>query len=251
MHRRAPMGLSLLVAIVAGLACAAEPRLPTHAQAGRAVLFDGKTLAGWNGDPAHWSVQDGAITGTAERLKGSFLLSEQEYDDFRLTMYSRMKQSNNHSGLCMWGPRPPTGTWFPFRCILVIPPTGGMWDYNQGKGGIKGQKLASPAIPKNRWHRVEILARRSTGEIRAAFDGIEVIRYKDPDPARLVRGPIGLQLHGGRQPQAVQYKDIVIEPNPKHDRLLTALPARSGVAFQDQWEPHPPTGPQAHSDVRR
>ena len=216
-------------------ACAAPPRLPTHAESGRDILFDGKTLAGWNGDPAHWSVQDGSITGTAERLKGSFLLSEQDYDDFRLTMTSRMKLSNNHSGLCMWGARPPAGTWFPFRCILVIPPTGGMWDYNQGKGGIKGQKVASPAIPKNRWHRVEILARRSTGEIRAAFDGIEVIRYKDPDPSRLVRGPIGLQLHGGRQPQAVQYKDIVIEPNPKDDRLLTALPAQSGVALHDPW----------------
>jgi hypothetical protein len=230
MHRHAALALALAVA-----ACAGPPRMPTHAEAGRQVLFDGQTLAGWNGDPAHWSVQDNAITGTAEQLKGSFLLSEQDYDDFRLTMTSRMKLSNNHSGLCMWGARPAPGTWFPFRCILVIPPTGGMWDYNPGKGGIKGQKVATPAIPKNRWHRVEILARRSTGEIRAAFDGIEVIRYKDPDPSRLMRGPIGLQLHGGRQSQAVQYKDIVIEPNPKDDRLLTALPAQTGVALQDPW----------------
>ena len=26
-------------------------------------LFDGKTLNGWDGNPAHWSVQDGSIVG--------------------------------------------------------------------------------------------------------------------------------------------------------------------------------------------
>ena len=26
-------------------------------------LFDGKTLEGWDGNPIHWSVEDGAIVG--------------------------------------------------------------------------------------------------------------------------------------------------------------------------------------------
>src|SRR5688500_3241931 len=40
-------------------------------------LFDGKSLKGWDGDDAHWSVEDGAITGrtTAEKplTKNTFI----------------------------------------------------------------------------------------------------------------------------------------------------------------------------------
>jgi hypothetical protein len=27
------------------------------------MLFDGKTLTGWSGDPRHWTVEDGALVG--------------------------------------------------------------------------------------------------------------------------------------------------------------------------------------------
>ena len=30
---------------------------------GEKSLFDGKTLNGWDGNPLHWSVKDGAIVG--------------------------------------------------------------------------------------------------------------------------------------------------------------------------------------------
>ncbi len=36
---------------------------PLCAQEGFKPLFDGKTLAGWDGNPELWSVEDGAITG--------------------------------------------------------------------------------------------------------------------------------------------------------------------------------------------
>src|SRR5687767_8881840 len=40
----------------------AEPLVIDH-QAGFEPIFDGKTLAGWDGDPAFWKVADGAIVG--------------------------------------------------------------------------------------------------------------------------------------------------------------------------------------------
>ena len=36
---------------------------PLSAQDGFKPLFDGKTLAGWDGNPELWSVEDGALTG--------------------------------------------------------------------------------------------------------------------------------------------------------------------------------------------
>ena len=37
-------------------------------------LFDGKTLAGWDGDPDLWSVEDGCITGTTTKEKPPVVL---------------------------------------------------------------------------------------------------------------------------------------------------------------------------------
>ena len=179
-------------------------------------LFDGKTLNGWSGNPAIWSVKDGAIHGIAEH-GGQLILTRREYSDFRLILKSRLVSEDNHLGVCFWGERKPD--WGYGDCILVIPPTGGMWDYHPGKKGPPREKLPHPDFDPHVWHESEILAHLKTGTIRMAVNGIEVSRYTDKDATRLRKGPIGLQIHAG--PSEVQYKDIRIELEPKEDRLLT------------------------------
>jgi len=39
------------------------PRIPPMDEAGFQPIFDGKTLAGWDGDPAFWRVENGSIVG--------------------------------------------------------------------------------------------------------------------------------------------------------------------------------------------
>jgi hypothetical protein len=179
-------------------------------------LFDGATLAGWAG-AAYWNVKDGAIHFEGDAGPGTLLLSDDDYSDFRLTMQSRLLSPENHLGVCFWGNR--RADFGYGDCILVIPPNGGMWDYHPGKKGPPRQKLADPRFDPHQWHRTEILARRSTGEIRMAVNGIELLRYKDEDPTRLKHGPIGLQAHAGYS--EVEYKDLLVELAPKEDRLLT------------------------------
>ncbi len=63
-------------------------------------LFDGKTLAGWDGDPEHWSIEDGAITGKAAKAKpmkhNTFIIWRQgELDDFDLTLEYRIFGGNS------------------------------------------------------------------------------------------------------------------------------------------------------------
>ena len=36
---------------------------PVARQTGFKPIFNGKDLTGWDGDPAYWTVEDGAITG--------------------------------------------------------------------------------------------------------------------------------------------------------------------------------------------
>ena len=64
-----------------------------------------------------------------------------------------------------------------------------------------------------------MLGNLKNGTIRMAVNGVELVRYKDEDPARLKRGPIGLQIHSGAS--IVEYKDVEVEVDPKEDRLIT------------------------------
>jgi hypothetical protein len=62
-------------------------------------LFDGKSLNGWKGLSANWSVEDGAITGinTAENpLKfNTFLVYDKTVSDFELTLKFRISGGNS------------------------------------------------------------------------------------------------------------------------------------------------------------
>lgn len=62
-------------------------------------IFDGKTLAGWKGDPAYWSVADGAIVGeiTPETsLKANtFLIYQEELGDFELKAEFKVSEEGN------------------------------------------------------------------------------------------------------------------------------------------------------------
>jgi hypothetical protein len=187
---------------------------------GTVSVFDGMTLTGWEGSATLWSVKDGAIDGKG-KTGGEIIMTKVDYGDFRLIVSSRMvsnESGTGHLGICFYGGRAPVGKYN--GCKLVIPPGGGSWDY-AGGGGLPG--ITHPMTAKlsaSDWHRSEVLCRLATGTCRMATDGIEVLAYKEPNPGRLKKGPIGLQIHSGTS--EVQYKDVFIDPAPTEDKLLTA-----------------------------
>jgi hypothetical protein len=187
--------------------------------AGTVSAFDGKTLEGWEGNPMLWSVKDGTLDGNG-KTGGELLMTKQDYGDFRLIVSSRMvanQSGTGHLGICFYGGHTPVGKYN--GCKLVIPPGGGSWNYS-GSGGLPG--ITHPMMGKfnsSEWHTTELLCRLMTGTCRMATDGIEVLAYKEPAPAKLKKGPIGLQIHSGTS--EVQYKDVFLDPAPADDKLLT------------------------------
>jgi hypothetical protein len=188
---------------------------------GAVSLFDGTSLEGWDGNPRLWSVKEGAITG----LDGNqqLIYTRADYSNFRLLVTSRMVRSNDHLGVCFWGGR--NAGWNFNGCLLVIPPSGSLYDY-----GPLGQIVSNTCVggeAKRQWHTTEILANRTTGEVKVAVNGVNMTNYKYANTGRLRNGPIGMQLHAGGGQEA-QYRDVFIEVDPKEDRLLTA-PAGPGA----------------------
>ena len=184
-------------------------------------LFDGNSLRGWSGKPGLWSVEEGAIGANGDAGDGTLLITDGDYDNFRLILESKLVSEDNHLGVCFWGGRSESFDYA--DCLLVIPPNGGMWDYQPGKKAPREGRtnLPHPDFDPHDWHRTEILANLEAGTVRMAVNGVEVLRYVEPDPSRFRKGPIGLQMHAGES--QVRYRNISIELNPPEDRLMTLL----------------------------
>lgn len=92
-----------LAALVAVSSCAVNSHWANaqEKQAPEAAvsLFDGKSLQGWSGLPANWSVQDGAITGEnkadAPVAQNTFLVYEKPVKDFELTLEFKIVGGNS------------------------------------------------------------------------------------------------------------------------------------------------------------
>jgi hypothetical protein len=213
-------------------AAASEPAPIVPPRAGKSeteTLFNGSSLSGFDGNPDWWTTKDGAICAkSADKVPSTFLISRKSYSDFRLTLWSKVVESDNHAGVAFWGtpaeqPIKEGGTnYWAYKGLLVIFPGLGLWDYTTNKG-IKtdpaGKELAKQVAGQHDWIQVEILAQGN--RVRAAYNGVQVLDYREPEPDKRRVGPIALQLHGFSKPQEVLYKDVVIETFPKEDRLLT------------------------------
>lgn len=186
------------------------------------VLFDGKSLAGWVGHAQYWSVKDGVIVGkNLHPVKVStYLLTQRSFRDFRLLATVKLVESEMHSGIAFWGRiAPEHGDPYTYAGHLVMFPSGwGLYD-------LYGRKLlpVDPAPAKrvgkqHDWNQLEILA--IGDRLRVVVNGALVMDWRDPEPARIKEGPIGLQLHSNDVPQEVHFKDLKLTTNPE-DKLVT------------------------------
>jgi hypothetical protein len=195
-----------------GDAAAAEASAPS----GLVKIFDGTSFEGWVYNPNAWTLREGAMVGKVSSGQ-SQAFTKQDYSNFRLIVWSRMVNGNDHLGICLWGGRPAAGRYGFERCLLVIPPNGAIWDYLTNTDNPKPDYQKGMA----EWHKTEILANRMTGRVLVAVNGKLVHDYQDP-PGKLSRrqhGPIGVQIH--KAGTESEYKDIEIEVDPKSDNLLT------------------------------
>jgi hypothetical protein len=186
-------------------------------------LFDGSSLNGWAGHFKHWSVDNGEILGrnTTPVPVSTYLLTEKNYTDFRLTAKVKLVESEMHSGIAFWGRvASEQGDPATYAGHLVMFPSGwGMYDL-YGRALLPVDPEPAKKVGKQHdWNDLEILALGN--RVRVAVNGVAVIDWRDPEPNRIKAGPIGLQLHSNKVPQEVRFKDLVIETFPKEDRLLT------------------------------
>lgn len=182
-------------------------------------LFNGKDLTGWKtvGGPAEYTVENGAIVGTARVTRhNTFLCTEEVYSDFILEL-EVLLPNNLNSGIQFrsntrkedWGTR-----IFGYQC--EIDPnarkfTAGIYD--EGRRGwlypLSRNEKARQAFQIGQWNtfRIECLG----NEINTYVNGIHCSRLVDDMTSS---GVIGLQVHSiGKEEQAghmVKWRNIRI-----------------------------------------
>ncbi len=187
---------------------ASTPTIPTDP----ATFFDGKDLAGWDGDMSLWHVENGEIIGqTSTGLKhNEFLKSRMALENFRLVLNLKLTPNKENSGVQfrserfgdyeMKGPQADVGL--------------GWWGklYEENGRAILSDKPGDPYVVQDGWNTYEILA--VDGKVRTALNGHLCVDIDDPKIAR--SGITGLQMHAGG-PMEVRFKNFKLELNPKFE----------------------------------
>ena len=201
---------------------------------GMTSLFDGKTLKGWidqendKGSTAGWVVTNGVIASTGAGRGTLYTAADYSHYRLLLTMRHVSGRPDHPAAVLFFCERPKDGKepLDALGAIQFMIPQGYHWDYRPGHaggGGPEFKTVAKGTAKAGEWSSVEILVDAAKGTARLAVaqppgaKAVELLDYKLPVAGKA--GPIGLQMHNGGLFD--EYKDIMIEIDPKVDDLIT------------------------------
>lgn len=254
------MKLNLLIATALGAMLFAQTNLAPAADAGFTAIFNGKDLAGWDGNPKFWSVKDGAIVGqtTAENpTKGNTFLIWKDGTpaNFELRFSYKITPNNDkgfaNSGVqyrskvmdaANWGVggyqadfeagATYSGILYEERLTRGIMAARGekvVWDKDckkQVTGAVGKSEEIQAAIKKDGWNDYVIIAQGN--HLQHFINGLLTVDVTDECEAKAAKsGVLALQLHAG-DPMTVQFRDL---------RLKQSTAAASDLdRIQGEWK---------------
>jgi putative heme-binding domain-containing protein len=169
-------------------------------------FFNGKDLAGWDGDKDVWSVENGEIVGkTAKGLKkNTFLKSQLAVEDFKLSLKVKLTPNKENSGIQFRSEPLPDGEMRGPQADIGQ----GWWGklYEESGRGLLVKEGGEKFVKADDWN--EYVVEASGSRVKAWINGNLVFDYDDPKLSR--RGVIGLQVHSGG-PMEVRFKDLKLE----------------------------------------
>ena len=203
--------LSLLALLIAAPAFGADAK--------PVALFNGKTLAGWEGDEKTWKVEDGAITGGSLDTvvpRNEFLCTTKSYENFELKVTFKLTgdKAKANAGVQFRTKRIPKHHEVSgYQADAGQDYWGALYDESR-----RNKVLAKPAkevveklVKHDDWN--EYVIRCEGPRIRLWLNGTLTVDYTEKDETVETSGIIGLQIHGGTKAK-VRYKNITVEELP-------------------------------------
>lgn len=204
----------LLATADASRVAAADTR-PAPDADGWIQLFNGKNLDGWDGDPAVWRVNDGCITGRADRIaKNTFLIYRQPLTNF--TLRARFKLTEK-------GRFPNSGIQYRSRVVDAAAHVvaGYQADIGEGHWGdvheeqgrsmlAKGSDAAAKAVRRGDWNDIEITAVGTL--LTHRVNGVVAADFREMDSKRgAAAGVVALQYHQPGDGFEIRFQDVRVK----------------------------------------
>jgi uncharacterized protein (TIGR03067 family) len=242
------MKTKILGALLVGALCTTSfsPLSAADVEPGFKSLFNGHDLTGWAGRPQHWSVEDGAITGTTTKetpAQGNNFLIARDGDkdlivgDFELRCSFKFSGDWGNSGIQYRSEALPNFVVHGYQADMETGPNYTGILYEEGGRGIlaqRGQKVvikddpANPGKPKievvgslgdpkemgaaidpRKWNDYVVIAKGN--HLQNFINGVQTVDVIDEQTSKAAKsGILALQLHAG-QPMKIQFKNIRIK----------------------------------------
>lgn len=238
-----PLILPAVFAALAVSACSKSDPDPAANTDKIEVLFNGKDLTGWKGNPENWKVVDGTIVGTTTDESplpyNQFLIWEGEVEDFELNAELKLTSDGNNSGIQYRAQlRPDLGdnVVSGYQCDMhpFIWANGMLYDEKgrgivakrgmevvingEGKAMITGDLGEDPEFNTGEWSHYKITAKGN--HLVHEVNGTKTVDVYDHDEKdRELSGVVAFQIHKGPA-MKVEIRNITLKRLPKAE--LTA-----------------------------
>jgi putative membrane-bound dehydrogenase-like protein len=211
---------------------------PPAPGAGVKSMFDGATLAGWEGNAKLWRVEDGCLTGgslTETVRANDFLATTRDYTNFIVRFQIRLLGSNGfiNSGFQIRSQRVPNSSEMRgYQCDYGEPSWyGAIYDEERRNRLVASSdmKALRPALNPNREGWNDYVIRVDGVRVTTWINGVMGVDYFEQETGlpNFDWGKLGIQIHGGGK-GVVQVKQIQIEELP---------PTPPGKIFRGAPEP--------------
>jgi hypothetical protein len=203
----------LTMSLLTALLNAAEPNTENQSGGEFHSLFDGTTLAGWDGDSEVFRVEDASIIGGQLSKKiphNYFLSSQEEYADFELTLEFKLIGESTNAGVQLRSKRiPDHHEMIGYQADLGQNYWGALYDESRRNKVLIApdrNELAKVLKPGD-WNSYRILCEGR--HIQLWINGFQTVDYSEDDETIEQSGLIALQIHGG-PPGESHYRNIQI-----------------------------------------
>ena len=245
--------LTIAFCCLLGLVVSAQSTQPKP-ERGFKYIFNGKDLTNWDGDPKHWSVEDGALTGVTDgtlKVNSFIIWRGSTLKNFEMRVQVKITKDGNSGLQYRSAPLPEIGPFVltGYQCDVVqnrndyngmlyeergrrilahtgekvvVDPTGQPW--------VVGSVGAIKNFAPDEWHDYRVLV--IGNHHQHWIDGVMTADVVDHDEkGRRLDGLVGVQVHVG-PPMKVQFKNWRVKTLPE---VKLIKPAQT---------PIPPTAPK-------
>ena len=182
-------------------------------------LFDGKTLAGWEGNLDNWRVEDGAIVaGALDRKQphNEFLATDEEFGNFELRLQYKVVGSGGfvNGGVQFWSQRVPQNFEVSgYQADLGANTDGNLYDESRRNRNlaIVPDDIRKQVLKPEAWNDYRIRAEGS--HIQIWLNGVKTVDFTETDAGIPQKGKFALQIHGGAETK-VSYRGLTLESLP-------------------------------------